>query len=168
MWQQYAKSEAKTHQGRCTWKLFQLSGSVSEESFSPGDAKICSVGDPIVCEGEIFDIEVDSGVEVSCLLWNISVETYPLHETRISTCGGHHVAAGGKLHEFGARVLGWTLQLCEAMLWNCWCDSESRTFAKRFCRHKILACLVGRLSSLLIAAITILPGKFQAFTSRSC
>ena len=48
----------------------------------------------------------DSGAEVSCLPANIGADTYPLHETRFSMCGGHHVAAGGKLHEFGARIFG--------------------------------------------------------------
>ena len=38
---------------------------------------------------------------------NIGADTYPLHETRISMCGGHHAAAGGgKLQELGARILG--------------------------------------------------------------
>ena len=45
--------------------------------------------------------------EVSCLPSNIGVDTYPLHETKLSMCGGDHVAAGGgKLHEFGAIILG--------------------------------------------------------------
>ena len=61
---------------------------------------------PNVREGKSVDIEIDSGAEVSCLLANIGADTYPLHET-LSMCGGHHVAAGGgKLHEFGARILG--------------------------------------------------------------
>ena len=58
-------------------------------------------------EGESVDIEIDSGAEVSCLLANIRADTFPLHETRLSMVGGHHVAAGdGKLHELGARILG--------------------------------------------------------------
>ena len=48
-----------------------------------------------VCEGDVVDIEIDSGAEVSCLPWNTGADTYPLHETRLSMCGGHHVAAGG-------------------------------------------------------------------------
>ena len=68
---------------------------------------ICSVGTASVCEGDVVDIEIDSGAEVSCLPSNIGADTYPLHETRLSMCGGHHVAAGGgKLHELGARILG--------------------------------------------------------------
>ena len=62
---------------------------------------------PNAREGESVDIEIDSGAEVSCLPVTIGAETYPLHETRLSMCGGHHVAAGGgKLHELGARILG--------------------------------------------------------------
>ena len=58
-------------------------------------------------KGESVDIEIDSVAEVSCLLANVGAVTYPLHETRLSMCGGHHVAAGGdNLHEFGARILG--------------------------------------------------------------
>ena len=80
-------------------------GSVSEGIPEPRDAgdEICSVGIPSVREGEFVDIEVDSGAEVSCLLASIGADTYPLHETRFSMSGGHHVAAGGgKLHELGA------------------------------------------------------------------
>ena len=43
-------------------------------------------------------------VQVSCLHVNIGADTNPLHETRLSMCGGHHIAAGG--HELGARILG--------------------------------------------------------------
>ena len=44
---------------------------------------------------------------MSCLPASIGADTYPLHETRLSMRGGHHVAAGGgKLHELGARILG--------------------------------------------------------------
>ena len=58
-------------------------------------------------EAESVYIEIDSGAEVSCLPVNIGADTYPLHETTLSMCGGHHVAAGGgKLHEFGAGILG--------------------------------------------------------------
>ena len=57
-------------------------------------------------ESEFVEIEVDSGAELSCLLANIGADRYPLHETRLSMCGGDHVAAGGgKLHELGARIL---------------------------------------------------------------
>ena len=84
-------------------------GSVSEgipESRGAGE-EICSVGVPSVREGEFVDIEVDSGAEVSCLPASIGGDTYPVHEARLSMCGGHHVAAGGgKLHELGARILG--------------------------------------------------------------
>ena len=62
---------------------------------------------PSVREGEFVDIDVDSGAEVSCLPASIGADTYPLHGTRLSMCGGHHDAAGGgKLHELGARILG--------------------------------------------------------------
>ena len=58
-------------------------------------------------EGKFVDIVVDSGAEVSCLPANTGADTYPLHETRLSMCGGHIVAAGGgKLNELGARILG--------------------------------------------------------------
>ena len=80
-------------------------GSVSEVTIEPRGAgeKICSTDAPNVREGESVDIEIDSGAEVSCLLVNV----YPPHETRLSMCGGHRVAAGGgKLYEFGARILG--------------------------------------------------------------
>ena len=64
------------------------------------------MGAPNVRDGESVDIEIDSSAEVSCLPANIGADTYPLHETRLSMVGGHHVAAGGgKLHELGARIL---------------------------------------------------------------
>ena len=67
-------------------------GSVSEATLEPRGADV--------------DIEIDSGAEVSCFPVNIGADTYPLHETRLSMCGGHHVAAGGgMLHELGARIL---------------------------------------------------------------
>ena len=69
-----------------------------------------SVGEvtlPTVREGEPVDIEIDSGAEESCLPANIGADTYPVHGTRLSMCGGNHVAAGsGKLHDLGARILG--------------------------------------------------------------
>ena len=84
-------------------------GSVSEVTLEPrgADEEICSMGAPNVRDGEFVDIEIDSGAEVSCLPVNIRADTDPVHETRLSMCGGHHVAAGGgKLHELGARILG--------------------------------------------------------------
>ena len=46
-------------------------------------------------------------LKVSCRFVNIGAGTYPLHETKLSMCGYHHVAAGDdKLHELGARILG--------------------------------------------------------------
>ena len=81
---------------------------VSEVTLEPrgADEKICSMGAPNVREGESVDIEIDSGAEVSCFPVNIGADTYPLHETRLSMCGGHHVAVGdGKLLEVGARIL---------------------------------------------------------------
>ena len=81
-------------------------GSVSDVTLG-ADEKVCSMSAPNVREEESVDIEIDSGAEVSCLLANISADTYPLHETRLSMFGGHHVASGGgKLHELGARILG--------------------------------------------------------------
>ena len=64
-------------------------GSVSEVTIEPRGAggKICSMGAPNVREGESVDVEIDSGAEVSCLPVNIGADTYPLHETRLSTCG---------------------------------------------------------------------------------
>ena len=80
-------------------------GSVSEVTLEPrsADENICSMGAPDVH----VDSEIDSGAEVRCFPLNIGADTYPLHETRLSMCGGHHVSAGGgKLHELGARILG--------------------------------------------------------------
>ena len=94
-------------------------GSVSEVTLEPrgADEKICSMGAPNVREGESVDIEIDSGAEVSCLLVNIGTDTYPLHETRLSMCGGHHVAAGGgNCMSSVPGSWGWRLQTCEAML----------------------------------------------------
>ena len=69
--------------------------------------EISSVGAFGVREGEFVDIKVDSGSEVSSPPASTGADTYPLHETRLSMCGGHHVAAGGgKLHELDARILG--------------------------------------------------------------
>ena len=64
---------------------------------------------PGVREGGSVDIEIDSGAK-------IGADTCPLLETRLSMVGGHHVAAGGKLHELGAGIFGWKLPACEAML----------------------------------------------------
>ena len=83
--------------------------SVSEVILEPrGEGeKICSMDAPNVREDESFDIEINSGAEVSDLPVNISADTYPLHEMRLSMCGGHHVATGGgRLHELCARTLG--------------------------------------------------------------
>ena len=66
------------------------------------------MGAPNVREGESVDIEIDSGAEVSC---------FPVEHRRrhVSTARdeAQHVwrsprvaAGGGKLHEFGARILG--------------------------------------------------------------
>ena len=82
---------------------------MSEVTLEPrgADEKICSMGAPNVREGESVDIEIDSGADVSCLPANIGADTYTPHETRLSMCGGHHVAVGGgKLHELGGRILG--------------------------------------------------------------
>ena len=83
--------------------------SVSEWTLDPrGENEgICSVGTVSLCEGDVVDIEIETGAEVICLPSNIGADTYSLHETRLSMCGGHHFAAGGgKLHELGARILG--------------------------------------------------------------
>ena len=70
-------------------------GSVSEWSLELRceNEGVCSVGTASVCEGDVVDIEIDSGAEVSCLPSNIGADTYPLHETRLSMCGGHQVAS---------------------------------------------------------------------------
>ena len=95
--------QPRHHCGWRNWKLRRpcVSEGIPEPRVA-GD-EICSVGIPSVHEGEFVDIEVDSSAEVSCLLASIGAGTYPLHETRLSMSGGHHVAAGGgKLHELGA------------------------------------------------------------------
>ena len=84
-------------------------GNVSEGIPEPMRAggEVSSVGAFGVREGEFVDIKVDSGTEVGSSPASIDADTYPLHETRLSMCGGYHVAAGGgKLHELGARILG--------------------------------------------------------------
>ena len=84
-------------------------GSVSEVTLElrSADEKICSMSAPNVREGESVDIEIDSGAEVSCLPVNVGADTYPLHATRPSMCGGHHVAVGGcKLHQLRVWILG--------------------------------------------------------------
>ena len=69
--------------------------------------EFCSVKVPSVCAGEVVDVEVDSGAEVSCRPESVGADTYPLHERRLSMCKGHRIAAGaGKLHEPGVRILG--------------------------------------------------------------
>ena len=86
-------------------------GSVSEVTLEPrgADWKICSMSAPNVREGESVDIEIDSGAEESYLLANIGADTYPLYETRLSMCGGCHVAAGGVFW-------AWRLQTYEVIL----------------------------------------------------
>ena len=80
-----------------------MKGTVELRGAGEEICSVCSVGFPSVREGEF----VDTGAEVRCLPVNIGVDTYPLHETRLSMGGGHHVTAGGgKLHELGARILG--------------------------------------------------------------
>ena len=57
---------------------------------------------------------------------NIGADKYPLHETRLSMCGGHHVAAGGgKLHELGARILELEAANVRGDVVTCWYDAES-------------------------------------------
>ena len=91
-------------------------GSVSEVTLEPrgADEKISSISAPNVHEGESVDIEIDAGAEVSCLPANIGADTYPLHETRLSMCGGHHVAANCMRSAPGS----WDCRLrtCKAML----------------------------------------------------
>ena len=135
---------------------------------SGAGAKICAAGVPSVCEGELVQIEVDSGADLSCLPASIGADAYPLHERRLSMCGGHHVAAGGvKLHELGARILGLEAGDVRGCVVNLLVRFMSWTLAKHFCRHKILAGVAGRRSSLLIAAVPTLSGKLQALASRS-
>ena len=80
--------------------------------------KSVAMGAPNVREGNPL-----TSISIQVLKWvaftaNIGADTYPLHETKLSMCGGHHVAAGGgKLHELGARILEFGgVQTCEAML----------------------------------------------------
>ena len=123
-------------------------GSVSEWSLElRGENEgICSVGTASVCEGDFVDIEIDSGADVSCLPSNIGADTYPLHETRLSMCGGHHVAAGGgQLHELGARILGLETDDVRGNR-ICWYDFESWRSARRSCQHKISAAVDGKRS----------------------
>ena len=69
--------------------------------------EIWSVGYPSGRAGEVVDIEVDSGAAVSSLPVCVDADSFPLHETKLGMCGGHHMAARGrKLHGLGARVLG--------------------------------------------------------------
>ena len=129
--------------------------------------KICSMGAPNVREGESVDIEIDSGAAVSCLLVNIGADTYTLHETRLSMCRGHHVAAGGgKLHELGVRILGLeaanvrgdVLSLLDAI-------QSHEHWQSTLCRHKILPVVVGRRSSLLALEMHNLSGKLRTLAS---
>ena len=52
-------------------------------SFDLGSVSEGITGVPSVHEGEIVDIEVDSGAEVSCLPARVGADTYPLQETRL-------------------------------------------------------------------------------------
>ena len=80
--------------------------SVRVETYLSG-VEIWSVGYPSGCAGEVVDNEVDSGAAVSSLPVCVDADSFPLHETKLSMCGGHHMAARGrKLHGLGARVLG--------------------------------------------------------------
>ena len=89
-------------------------------------------------EGEFVDIEVGSGADVSGLLASTGADTYLVLETRLSVCGGHHVAAGGgKLHA-GFRC--WKVVMCEAMLCTCLYDSESWTLASHLRRQDLGRC----------------------------
>ena len=60
-------------------------GSVSEVTL---ELRAQMTSAPNVRERESVDIEIDSGVEVSRLPANIGADTSPLHETRLSMCGG--------------------------------------------------------------------------------
>ena len=53
-------------------------GSVSEWSLELRceNEGLCSVGTASVCEGDVVDIEIDSGAEVSCLPSNIGADTW--------------------------------------------------------------------------------------------
>ena len=63
------------------------------------------------------DIEIDSGVEVSSLLASIGTDSYPQNTTRLSMCGGHHVAAENCMSSAPGSWV-WRLQTCEAMFVN--------------------------------------------------
>ena len=109
--------------------------------------EICSVGTASVREGDVVDIEIDSGAEVSCLPSNIGADTYPLHETKLSMCGGHHVAAGGgKLHELGARILGLETDDVRGNMVNLLVRFRVMEIGRRSCQHKISAAVDGKRS----------------------
>ena len=96
-------------------------GSVSEVTLEPrgADEKICSMSASNVREGESV-----------CLPANIDADTYPLHETRVSVCGGHHVAAGGgELPGLGAVVVGKRSSLLTVE--TCISPGKLRTLASR-------------------------------------
>ena len=97
--------QSRHNHGRIGRKLLRCWQEVTLEPRGAGE-KICSMDAPNVHEGESVDIEIDSGAEVSCLPVNIGADTNPLHETRLSMCGGHHVAAVAANSELGARILG--------------------------------------------------------------
>ena len=77
-------------QSRSVGSFFDV-GSASEVALDPkaADEKLISMGAPNVREGEPVDVEIDSGAKVGCFHVNIGADTYPLHETRFSMCGGH-------------------------------------------------------------------------------
>ena len=106
-------------------------GSVSEGILEPrsAGAKICSVGVPSVCEGEIVYVEVDSGAAVSCLPASIGADTFPLYETRLTWCH-NSVFGSGRCARRCCELVG---------------AIQSHEF---FAEHKILAGVAGRRSSL--------------------
>ena len=88
-------------------------GSVSGGIPEPRGAgeEICAVGVSSVREGEIVDIEVDSGAELSCLLAGVGADTYPAWNEAQHVW--RRLAANCMTSVPG--FLGWKLDMCEAM-----------------------------------------------------
>ena len=94
----------------------------------------------------------------------LMADMYSLHETRLSMCGGHHVAAGGgKLHEFGARILGWRAGDVRGDVVNLLVPFGVKDIGKALLSTQYL----GDSPSLQTAPMPTLSGKLQALASRS-
>ena len=119
-------------------------------------------------EAESVDIEIDSGAEVSCFPVNIGADTYPLHETRLSMCGDHHVAAGGgKLHELGARILGLEAANVRGDVVNLLVRFRVMNFGKALLSTQDLSRCGWETSSLLTVEMCTSSAKLRTLASRS-